>query len=103
MEDRHIFEEMIAVYERAIPEMRWLGEFDWCSAANVTIRRLNAYLHAELKETPLQLARECHADLQGYIEVKYNSSIMDAQGCYDEGCFDLYVLSQRLVQVGGLP
>ena len=103
MVDKRAFEEMIVVYEKAIPEMGWLEEFDWCNAACETLKRIIIHLHQGLNEFSIQLARECHADLQGYIAVKYGSNILDAESCGDGDCFDLYLLGQRLVQIGDKP
>ncbi len=103
MIDRQVFEEMINVYEKAIPEMEWLGEIDWGNAARETQERIDANSHGNLKESSMQLARECHADLQGYIEVRFGANVMEAESCYGEGCFDLYVLGQYLIQMGGFP
>ncbi len=103
MNDQQILNEMINVYVKAIPEMKLLGEIDWYNAARITQRRIASKLHNELNLSSAQLARECHADLQGYIEVKFGSNIMDATNCFNKGCFDLYLLSQHLIQIGGSP
>ena len=103
MIDRQVFEEMMAIYGEAIPEMGLLGEIDWRNAAKTTLIRLNSYLRTELIESSPQLARECHADLQGYVKVKFDVDLMNSQDCQSEDCFKLYLLGQRLVEIGGLP
>jgi hypothetical protein len=102
MSDRQVFEEMIRVYRKAIPEMKLLGEVDWCNAARETLRRLFIHFHKSTI-SPIQLARECHADLQGYVQVRFDADLLDAESCRDEGCFDLYMLGQHLAQMGGYP
>lgn len=98
-----IFEEMLGIYDKSIMDMKLLGELDWYSAAKQTQRRLAAYLQGKLNEAPSQLARECHADLQGYVRVKFGSDIMEADDCRKKGCYGLFDLSQRLVEIGGIP
>ncbi len=98
-----IFEEMLAIYDKAIFKMMFLGELDWYMAAKQTQKRLVAYLHGELNEASSQLARECHADLHGYVKVKFSADIMDANDCRKKDCYHLFDLSQRLVEIGGMP
>lgn len=83
--------------------MRLLGELDWYIAAKQTQRRLVIYLQENLNETQDQLARECHADLQGYMKVKFDSDINNADDCRKKGCYYLFDLGQRLVKIGSIP
>jgi hypothetical protein len=103
MDDQQILKEMISVYTRAIPEMKSLGEIDWCNEAHITRKRIASKLYQGSNLALIQLARECHADLQGYVQRRFGSSVMDAKDCYDKGCFALYLLSQCLIQIGGSP
>ncbi len=96
-------EKMMDVYEKSIPEMKLLGEFGWCNAAINTRKRLIAFLGKIFKEDLSQLARECHADLQGYVRVKFESDIMNADDCYKKKCYHLFEIGQRLVEIGGMP
>jgi hypothetical protein len=104
MLESQVFEEMLRFYNKFAWEMKCRGEFDWYTAARQTQRRLAAYLYGNLSETPLQLARECHADLQGYVQVKFGSNIMNLdRSNSSEDYYALYELGQRLMLMGGAP
>jgi hypothetical protein len=96
MTDNRVFLEMIVIYGEAIPEMRWCGEIDWCNAATHTVKRLGAYLYGELNESPSQLARECHADLQGYVQTVLGANLKNEQDCQRKDCSNLYLLGRKL-------
>jgi hypothetical protein len=103
MLDKQVFEEMLKFYSKSIPEMKHLGELDWCNAVNQTLKRLLFYFEDNLSEISFQLARECHADLQGYVQVKFGSNLMNADSCSSEDYDILYKLGQNLILIGGTP
>jgi hypothetical protein len=99
-----IFVEMLSFYEQAIPCMGFLGETQWCSAAIVTFQRVIEYLHQGLKESPENLARECHADLQGFVQVNFEIDLMETgEISSDEDLSYYFELNNNLVAIGGYP